>query len=186
MTFFAIYWSSYDLLCYMLVLTGTHTWLRFLLRSRFNRLIASFSCALVLLLSNELNRFPNILHAASSSCLCLVHHSQDDCEQSPAAEARASAHKLDRSSHAVSSSPGSPVSPHSSDQLPRSLKFPRFSEMLEVVGPTADSREYMTLRFQKQEVGSWKLEVGFSQLCTRSLFRTKIHESFSEPMDKID
>ena len=25
-------------------------------------------------------------------------------------------------------------------------------------------REYMTLRFQKQEVGSWKLEVVFSQL----------------------
>ena len=47
-------------------------------------------------------------------------------------------------------------------------------------------REDMTLRFQKQEVGSWKLEVGFSQLCTRSLFRTKIHESFSEPMNKVD
>ena len=29
-------------------------------------------------------------------------------------------------------------------------------------------REDMTLRFQKQEVGSWKLEVVFSQLCTRS------------------
>ena len=47
-------------------------------------------------------------------------------------------------------------------------------------------REDMTRRFQKQEVGSWKLEVGFSQLCTRSLFRTKIHESFSYPMNKVD
>ena len=33
--------------------------------------------------------------------------------------------------------------------------------------------------------GSWKLEVGFSQLCTRSLFCTKIHESFSQPMNKV-
>ena len=33
-------------------------------------------------------------------------------------------------------------------------------------------REDMTLRFQKQEVGSWKLEVGFSQL--RSLERKRL------------
>ena len=30
------------------------------------------------------------------------------------------------------------------------------------------------------------VEVGFSQPCTRSLFSTKIHESFSEPMKKVD
>jgi hypothetical protein len=47
-------------------------------------------------------------------------------------------------------------------------------------------REDMTLRFQKQEVGSWKLEFRFSQLCTGSLCRTKIHESFSLPMNKVD
>ena len=61
-----------------------------------------------------------------------------------------------------------------------SFKSPFFSANF-----TADSRRH-DLRFQKQEVGSWKLEVGFSQLCTRSLFRTKIHESFCELMNKVD
>ena len=40
---------------------------------------------------------------------------------------------------------------------------------------TADSRRHDP-RFQKQEVGSWKLEVGFSQLC--SLVQKKTRESW--------
>ena len=47
-------------------------------------------------------------------------------------------------------------------------------------------REDMTLRFQKQEVGSWKLEVGFSQPCTRSALMYQDSPVFFCTNEKVD